>query len=319
MYESGDTLNAPPQPQPKPAGVALRIPPHTTNVNLPNSKHTEESYYRENKLEEDEVDIGYTGVFFPRQPAATSATTAPGDAFVADSSSYLPAAARETSASSGPGSRRRLDRSDAIDVDLYASADGDSSPGCRSPQAVQLGFGTYALIDNAKSQTTSASQGETYAVVNKSKPQAAPASIESGVGRDENGGVDACDVYAVVDKSSQGRMAGAVSLSPAPSPAKYNAGRNEPSRDVYAKVDKRAKGINSKPSGQAAAEPEIETYAQVQKPKPGAKPKPKPKKPKPGVKPKPKPALKPTVPEKPTSHDASNGDTGVDDRKRTGN
>ena len=158
-----------------------------------------------------------------------------------------------------------------------------------------------------------------YAVVNKSRPHrpTTPGSLLSGVNSDENCVVDECKAYAVVDKSSQRRMAGVVSTSPAPSPAKDNAGHDEPSRDVYAQVDKRAKRIKPKPSGQAAAEPEIETYAQVRKPKPGAKP--KPLKPKPGVKAQPKPALKFTAHEKPTSHDAGNGDNGVNDRESTGN
>ena len=312
MYDSSDTLDAPPQPKPKPAGVALRIPPHTTSTNLPNS------YNQENKLDEDAVDIGYTGISSQRQITATSATTAPCDAPVADSSSHILAAARATSHSTSPGSRR-LDRSDVIDASLYASADGDSPPGTGSPQAVEFGFDTYTFIDDSNSQTTSASQGEMYAVVNKSRPHrpTTPGSIPSGVRSDENGVVDECNAYAVVDKSSQRRMAGVVSTSPGPSPAKHNAGHDEPSRDVYAQVDKRAKRIKPKPSGQAAAEPEIETYAQVRKPKPGAKP--KPLKPKPGVKAQPKPALKFKAHKKPTSHDAGNGDNGVNDRESTGN
>ena len=294
MYDSGDTLDTPSQPRPKPAAVALRIPSHTY-ANLPNSRSKEESNNQENELEEDQVVISYTGISSPRLPPATSATTVLGDAPIEESSSQTLAAGPGTSFSSTYPGSRRLDRSDTDDVDLYASADGDSPTSSRRSQAVEVGFDTYAFVDKANSQTASASQGEVYAVVNKSKPQTTLCSIMSGVGIAEKSGVDECNTYAVVDKSSSRRNAGVASTLPVPSAATDNAGQAVSSHDVYAQVDKRAQRKNSAPSGHAMARPEIKTHAEVLKPK----------KTKPGVKPKPK------LPNKPSSHH-------VTDRKRTG-
>ena len=76
--------------------------------------------------------------------------------------------------------------------------------------------------------------------------------------------------------NSAGRNAGIASTRPAPCAGEDIGGQAEPSRDIYAQVDKSAKRSNSRPSAQATAEPETEAYAQVQKPKPGVKPKSKP-------------------------------------------
>ena len=205
-----------------------------------------------------------------------------------------------SSASAGPGSRG-LDPAAAPDVDLYESADGDSPgssgrlPGSSGrvpgsscgPQNVAQDFFAYANVDDANGQTA-APQRDTYAVVNKSGPRATPRSTVDGAGSaDDGSGVDDSYAYAVVNKDRSGRNAGIASTRPAPRAGEDIGGQAEPSRDVYAQVDKSAKRSNSRPSAPATAEPETEVYAQVQKPKPGVKPKPKPK---------PKSALRPNSP-----------------------
>ena len=314
LYGTGDSLDTPPQPRPKPAsldtppqprhkpaGLALRIPSSTNRADLDNPAPAAESPALRGGgrnqgvgLGDDDADFGYTGITVSGHQTATSTAPATRKALVVNSSSHGAAASRgASSASAGPGSRDP-DPAAAPDVDLDASADGDSPgsfvgvPGSSSgPQNVAQDFDAYAIVDDVNGQTA-APQRDTYAVVNKSGPRATPRSTASGARSADNGsGVDDSYAYAVVNKDRSGRNAGIASTRPAPRAGEDIDGHAEPSRDVYAQVDKSAKRCNSRPSAQATAEPETEAYAQVQKPKPGVKPKPKPK---------PKSAIRPNSP-----------------------
>ncbi|XP_070182366.1 uncharacterized protein [Littorina saxatilis] len=127
-----------------------------------------------------------------------------------------------------------------------------------------MGDGGYEDIRFGSNQHAQGPRKDGYAVVDKSKAHKAPASAAIVIASPAHT-TEGSDEYAVVDKSSsrnKGNKA-ANNVSPGlPTSDTKTAGA-----DVYAQVNKSAKTDK-------AFEPETEgaAYAQVQKPKPAAKP-----------------------------------------------
>ena len=157
-----------------------------------------------------------------------------------------------------------------LDADLYSSADGvDDDGGSVSASAASPGRQQKGVNE--------------YSFVSKPKPPEKPQPDPAE--------------YAVVDKS-RSKQKGSGSETP------ENNG-DAASPEVYAQVDKSAKRGNSNPSRPSQPEAGGETYAQVQKPKPGAKPIPA-TKPKPATAPKPAVLPKPGVLPKPDGQKGRN-------------
>ena len=178
------------------------------------------------------------------------------------------------------------DPPDPAETGLYESVDMEPPSSSRSPHVRSAGPSANTLLGDVNSQASCLPEGDVYAVVNKSRPRTYPGPSAISATDQESGWEDEDHTYAVVDKKSSRCNAGAASVaSPEPSPGEDHTSQSESSADIYAQVDKSAKRGNSSPSGEPAAEPEVELYAQVQKPKPAVKP---------------KPTVKPTPPQKPT-------------------
>ena len=151
-----------------------------------------------------------------------------------------------------------------LDADLYSSADGvDDDGGSVSASAASPGRQQKGVNE--------------YSFVSKPKPPKNPQPDPAE--------------YAVVDKSRSKRK-GSGSQTP------ENNG-DAASPEVYAQVDKSAKRGNSNSSRSSQPEAGGETYAQVQKSKPGAKPIP-------ATKPKPATTVKPAVLPKPDGQKGRN-------------
>ena len=171
---------------------------------------------------------------------------------------------------SQPGALKGRSHDLDLDADLYSSADGvDDDGGSVSASAASPGRQQKGVNE--------------YSFVSKPKPPKQPQPDPAE--------------YAVVDKS-RSKQKGSGSQTP------ENNG-DAASPEVYAQVDKSAKRGNSKPSRPSQPEAGGETYAQVQKPKPGAKPIPA-TKPKPATAPKPAVLPKPGVLPKPDGQKGRN-------------
>ena len=165
----------------------------------------------------------------------------------------------------------------------------DSQPGALEGRSHDLDLADGVGDDGGSVSASAASPGRQqkgvneYSFVSKPKPPEKPQPDPAE--------------YAVVDKS-RSKQKGSGTQTP------ENNG-DAASPEVYAQVDKSAKRSNSKPSRPSQPEAGGETYAQVQKPKPGAKPIPA-TKPKPATAPKPDVLPKPGVLPKPDGQKGRN-------------
>ncbi|XP_070183931.1 uncharacterized protein [Littorina saxatilis] len=153
--------------------------------------------------------------------------------------------------------------SHSLEADIHTTDDGKARH-VPSYQASGMGnrSGGYEDIGFGSNGNTRAPQKDEYAVVDKPRAQKGPASSANTNASSPAHTTEGSDEYAVVDKSSSRNKATNVASGLS------DAVTNNAGADVYAQVNKTAKKVK-------VAEPEMEeaAYAQVQKPKPAAKPK----------------------------------------------
>ncbi|XP_070202673.1 uncharacterized protein [Littorina saxatilis] len=154
----------------------------------------------------------------------------------------------------------------SLEADMYTTDDGKARH-VPSYQASGMGHrsGGYEDIGFGSNGNTRAPQKDEYAVVDTSRAQKDPVSSANTSASSISSPAhttEGSDEYAAVDESSSRNKATNVASGLS------DAATNNAGADVYAQVNKTAKKVK-------VAEPEMEgaAYAQVQKPKPSAKPK----------------------------------------------